>query len=384
MSSEGERNDSDAAGALQAVAIEPSGRVVFIVAAMVCGIIVVRNVFSSAHTVIGWAVAAAIIAMLLGPIVGTLTRHIPHLLAILVTFLVVAVVFIGINWLFTSSLLDQAAEIRDSWPEVARDIEARDDGLGSVARDMNLFDNVSELAERINDSVGTGGDALRSAAISAPSYFVSMILTIFMLVFGPPMLTGGLNRLSPQRRARFVPLLQSSVQLTQRYIYGSIIQGIVNAVVVAIVGVWLDVPAVGLLAVVAGMAALLPYVGISLGWMPLLLLSLGTASTVQMVVAVVVAVAVQVAEWLAWRPFVNARSFRLGPAVPVVSSVLGFGIYGIGGALYGSAVAVLIVAFTDRLADSEAAERAARGGDGQADSDSDAAEQQHDSVTTSS
>ena len=77
-------------------------------------------------------------------------------------------------------------------------------GVGvSAARSVRgIVDQVTELTARFDERTGSGTDALRSAALSAPPYFVSMVLTIFLLLFGRRMLQGGLDQLSPQRRER--------------------------------------------------------------------------------------------------------------------------------------------------------------------------------------
>jgi tetrahydromethanopterin S-methyltransferase subunit D len=46
---------------------------------------------------------------------------------------------------------------------------------------------------------------------------------------------------------------------------------------------------------------------------------------------------------------VDPRTVRLGPTVPIVVGLLGFELYGIGGAIYGIALAVLVLAGSDAL-----------------------------------
>ena len=54
-------------------------------------------------------------------------------------------------------------------------------------------------------------------------------------------------------------------------------------------------------------------------------------------------------EALWWRDRVDQRSLHVGPAVPIVVAVLGYGIYGIGGALYGCVLAVIALAIADQV-----------------------------------
>lgn len=319
------------------------------VTALICAVIVVRNVFSQAHQVIGWATAASVIALLLSPVVQGMDRIMPRALAIILTFVMVAALGAGVTWLYSSSVLDQVAQIQESGPSIAEEIEHREDRLGEIAREVGLVDQVTELTDRLDERTGSGSDAIRSAALSAPPYFVSMILTIFLLLFGPRMIHGGLDQLSAARRERYRPALDVAARRTQAYVWASIAQGLVNGVFIWVAASLLDLPAVGLLALFGAIAALLPYLGIFVGWLPVLILGFGVASGLDVALAAVVAVALQVVEVLWWRRRVDERTLHVGPAVPVVVAILGYGIYGIGGALYGCVLAVLGLAIADQL-----------------------------------
>ena len=327
----------------------PPWRVALLVTALICAVIVIRNVYSQAHQVIGWAVAASVIALLLTPVVQGMDRIMPRALAIILTFVMVVALGAGVTWLYSSSVLDQVAQIQESGPSIAEEIESRDDRVGEIAREIGLVDQVTELTERLDERTGSGSDAIRSAAMSAPPYFVSMILTIFLLLFGPRMIRGGLDQLSADRRNRYEPAVNEAARRTQAYVWASIAQGLVSGVLIWIAASMLDLPAVGLLALFGAIAALLPYLGILVGWLPVLILGIGVASGLEVAVAALVAVALQVVEVLWWRPRVDRRSLHVGPAVPVVVAILGYGIYGIGGALYGCVLAVLALAIADQL-----------------------------------
>ncbi|MGB0114665.1 MAG: AI-2E family transporter [Ilumatobacteraceae bacterium] len=327
----------------------PPWRIVALVTALICVVIVTRNIFNEAHQVIGWAVAASLVALMLSPVVQGMDRVMPRALAIVLTFLMVIVLGAGLAWLYSSSVLDQVEQIQESGPSIAEEIEQRGDRVGEIAREIGLVDQVTELTDRLDERTGSGSDAIRSAALSAPPYFVSMILTIFLLLFGPSMINGGLDQLSPDRRDRYRPALNEAARRTQAYVWASIAQGLVSGVFIWIVATMLDLPAVGLLALFGAIAALLPYLGIFVGWLPVLLLGIGVASDVEVVLVAAVALTLQVVEAFWWRRRVDERSLHVGPAVPVVVAILGYGIYGIGGALYGCVLAVLALAVADQL-----------------------------------
>jgi predicted PurR-regulated permease PerM len=331
--------------------LPPPWRIVLLVVTMIIGIVVVRTIVADAQRVLGWALAATVVALVVSPAVALFDRAVPRVLAIVLTFLLVGAIGAGLSFVYNESLLDQVDTIQESGPQVAQQIEDREDRLGTIAREIELSDKVDELTKRLGEGAGTRGDAVRSAAEALPPYFVSMILTIFLLIFGPRMIDGGLAQLSPERQHWLRPALRRSVRRGQKYVWASFAQAAVSGLAIAVAGTLLDVPAVGLVALFGAIASLVPYVGIVVGWLPVVLLSIGTGpSTWAAAAAAVVAVGLQLVEWRVWRPYVDTRSLHVGPAVPVIAAIFGHGVYGLGGAMYGAIIAVFVLAFLDQLA----------------------------------
>lgn len=324
-------------------------RVVLSVAVLVWAVIVVRNIVTEAHQVIGWAIASSVAALLLAPVVAVIDRHVPRAVAIVATFVFVIAVAVGVVAAYDVSVRNQVDQIATSAPGIAERIEERDDRIGEIARDVGLAEQVEELTNRLSDAVGSPSDTLRSAALAAPPYFVSMILTIFLLLFGPRIVRGGLDQLSEARRTRLAPALREATRRTQGYVWASAAQAATNAAAILVVGALLDVPAVALVAMFGAVFALVPYVGVVVGWLPVLVLGLGTASLPAVLVAAAVAIALQAAEVIWWRQWVDGRTLHVGPAVVVIVAVLGYGVYGIGASLVACVLAVFGLALADQL-----------------------------------
>jgi predicted PurR-regulated permease PerM len=93
----------------------------------------------------------------------------------------------------------------------------------------------------------------------------------------------------------------------------------------------------------------LPHVGIVLGSVPLLLLSLGFETSTTTIVLALAVVALQVFDSTFVRASIAVRSVEIGLLVPVVVALLGYEVYGIGGGAYGLAFAILGLAVLDQL-----------------------------------
>ncbi|WP_420453689.1 AI-2E family transporter [Ilumatobacter sp.] len=340
----------DPLGRVADTADRPAWRTVLLVAAGILAVVAARAVFTSAHQVIGWAVAATTVAVLLAPAVRLADRLLPHGLAIAVTFVAVIALAAGLTWLYSAGVLEQVDLIRSSGPQVAASIEERDDRVGQLARDVGLVDRIEEATERLVEGTGSRGDALRAVALSAPPFFVTMILTVFLLLFGPRMVAGGFAQLGGSRPARLEAALRDGVRRAQIQAWASIAQGVVNGLAVWVAAVAIGVPGARLVALFAGLASLVPYLGIALGWLPVIVAGLGTTGLVGVAVVAVVAIALQLVEARWWRRVVDVRSLHVGPAVVVFVAVVGHAVYGVGGALFSVALAVLALAVSDQLA----------------------------------
>lgn len=332
-------------------ALLPDLRLIGLVVAAVFTIIVVRNVFVDAHRVIGWAVAAVVMAVLLSPVIERIDRVLPRVVAVIVTFLAVGAVSVGLIWTVRTGLRHEVDRLVERAPEIAENIENGEGRIADVAREFDLGDRIQELATRLDEHVGTDADTIRSTVLSAPAYLVATILTIFMLVFGPRIVDGALEQLAPVRRSFVRRSMRRAVAHSQFYVWATFAQGVVVGVVIGICARLMSVPAPAVLGVGAGVAAMVPYVGILLGSLPVLVLGFGIAGTRDALIVATVAIGLQIVEAVWWRPVVTSRSLYVGPAILWVVAIVGFAVYGIGGAMYATIIAVFIAALVDELSD---------------------------------
>ncbi len=313
-------------------------------------VVAVRNVFVSATVVLGWAIASIVAAVLLTPLVQLLDRVLPRALAIILVFLGVAALGLGVRSAYVTELQDQVNYLAERAPEIAERIEGREDRVGNAARELALVDRVTELTDQLQDRVGTPADALRDAALAVPSYLVAFILTIFFLVFGPKMIRGAMARLPDDRRSRLDTAARGAARAVQIQVGAGIALAAAVGLVVWIAGELIGAPSPGLFALAAAAASFIPYVGIFIGWLPVVIIAVGVASVWEVALVVLVATGMQYLEATRWRPMIDGRSLYVGPAVLVISATLGFTIYGFGGLVVLAVVAVFALAVADQVA----------------------------------
>jgi predicted PurR-regulated permease PerM len=312
---------------------------------------VLRNIFVAAHRVIGWGVATVVVATLLEPPITWLSRFVPKVLALLLAGLGIAAVAGALVYGVFDDLETETSALRDRGPAAAARLEERDDRIGDVARDLRLTERADDAFEALEERFGAGTQVLASAAGTVPSYFVSFILTIFFILYGNRIFEGAVDQVDdPRRRRRLEHVVRTGVRRGRSYLWWALLQGSVVGGATFLVADELDLPAPTVLALVAAVAASVPYIGIVIGVVPTVLMAAGLQSPQAGGAIVAVALAAQVVEALVVRRLVDRRTLHVGPAIPVIVGSVGLEVYGIGGALYGVALAVFLLAAADAAA----------------------------------
>jgi predicted PurR-regulated permease PerM len=316
---------------------------VAVVLAGVIAAIVVRNIFVAAHRTIGWAVAAALLAMLLAPVVARLQRRLPRPIALAATVVgfgaIAAVVFAAVRW----QLADEVQQFVDEAPVAAADLEAR----FGWARDADVAGRVDEVVAGIE--VPSTVDRAGRLAGTATAYFVPGILTLFMLVFGPAMVRGALDLVPAARRPRLERVVGGAVSDARVVVLDIAARSAVTAALVATLSALFGLPASLTLGLVAGLAAALPSIGIVLGIVPAVVFAAAFEGAVAVAVLAVAAIAMQTVANAFVQPAVRRRAGDVGPALMLVVTLIAFELYGIGGATYAVIMLILVMSVVRRV-----------------------------------
>lgn len=304
---------------------------------------VARNVFVAAHRPIGWAVASATVAVLLAPVARWTSRYLERGVAVLLTVLALAGFVLAVAVGVFADLRLEVDRLKEALPAAAGRLED-DEGLGDVAQDFRLQERVRSFVDDLDERVSRRS-SLEEAAGTAPAYFVNGILVVFFLVWGPRTYAGFLRQFSDEdQRRRCEHVISSAVRRARGYVLAVLAQAVVIGVASAGLLWALGVPTPAVLGVVVGSMSLVPYVGVLFGCVPALLLAAGFRPGAVTAVLVAFFVAVQAASVAVVHQRVHRRTLRVGPAVVVAAAVLGFEVYGLGGALYGTVLVVFAVA----------------------------------------
>jgi predicted PurR-regulated permease PerM len=346
-------------GTVERRSVRLSPQAALTIVGTIVGLIVARRMFVAAHRPLSWAAACVAAAVLLDPVVDRLATHIRRVPAVLLTFAALAAIGVGTTYLVFDEVESALDRLEGAAPDAATAIEDRSDQVGDLARDFELGDRVTDGVSALNERVTGGDDVLRSTAGTAPTYFVCAILTVFLMTYGPRMAHAALAQ-EPDvlQRARIAAIVGPAVQQARSAIVLAVGQALLVGVLAGGVSALLDLPAPSAVGFFAGVASLFPHVGLTLGAIPMLLLTLGFRSLFAAIVLLVATLALQIVDSMVIRPVVGRRSVEAGLLVPWVVALVGYSVYGIGGAAYGTAFAIFGLAVLERM---DLANRAGQG-----------------------
>ena len=337
-------------GARRHRTVRISTRTILLAVGVVLALLVLRSAFVAGQRVLGWAAACTVTAVFVAPLVTWLGRWIPRIAAVLLTFVVIGVAAVALVFGIFDNLDREVRSLQEAAPAATERLEEREDELGAAMRDLELSSRVEVFLDEVDERVGSGSDALAENAFTVPVFFVNMILTIFLLIYGPGIIRGGLSLLGDvERRRQTSTVLEQATIRARRTLAAMLGQGVLIGVLVGLVAAALSLPAPVVLGLVAGVAATLPDVGILLGVLPTVALTAGLESGRVAVAMLAAAMVLQAFEALHVRRWIDHWGVEVGPSIVWVVVLLGYELHGIGMAFFGVAFAVFALAVVDQV-----------------------------------
>lgn len=325
-------------------------RSVVVAVGIVGGTLALLAVVSASRRVLGWAVAAALLAALLHPLVTMLERRMPRGLAIAAVFLgLVATVGLVVYGVF-EDISDEVRRLERAAPQAAREL-ADEERFAEFAEEVDLVARVERFVDEIPQRLqgGTQAEAIQAAATRGVAYLASGVLVIFLLLHGPRMLDALATQLPAERRARLRRVAAAAYSRSCRYVRRAVGKAAVSALVAYALAWLVGLPGPMPLAVWMALWSLVPLVGTVMGGLPLVVLAAAFEAAEVTALLAVLVVAHQVLDALVLQRWVESRSMRVGPFLVVAAGFLGLELYGVGGMLVGIVAVVAAAAVADEM-----------------------------------
>jgi predicted PurR-regulated permease PerM len=299
---------------------------------------------SSARRILSWVIACAVVAALIELAVQWLTKYVRRAVAIVLVLLTIAAAAGILVFGVFHDLDREVNRLQEIAPVAAHDIE-NSKRFGKIASEVQFEERVQDAVDRLRSPAsGLAGRAVSSFG----AYLVCAILTILFLSWGPKLARGGLSQLDQRRRHNVELIGALAFSRARNYVSLALMQSIVLGFLGFLACLWADLPAAVALALWLAVSTLIPAIGIVLGSLPIILLAGGLSDATTTSALIVFFICLQVGANLTVQPQIErAADLYVGPAIITIAFLLGFELYGIGGAMYAAALFVLGTAMVD-------------------------------------
>jgi predicted PurR-regulated permease PerM len=289
---------------------------------------------------IGWVLAATFIAVALSAPVNKLNQHMRRGFAIAIVYLVLILVPVGLTALVVPPLVTQGTSLAEHLPDYAHDVQDYVNKNKRLKKLDDKYDLTGQLQKQANQLPGKIGDAAKVLSdiglglVNSIFALVNIfILSIFIVARGRSWTEAALKLRPEAERERMRRILDSTASAVGGYVQGALtialIAGIQSFVVMEILGVPFAAP----LAVLAGLASLIPLVGATVAAIIIGLVTLFNDFPTDTIIWAVWAVVYQQIENNIIQPQVQRRTVQVQPFVVLVAVLFGSTLLGIAGAI---------------------------------------------------
>jgi predicted PurR-regulated permease PerM len=221
-------------------------------------------------------------------------------------------------------------------PAAAHELEQR----YSAAANFHVAQRTQSFVNSLDDRFGARAQ-VTAAAGTASTYIVTGVLTLFLVIYGPRFVSAALRQIAdPGRQASVTAAVYHGSDRGRAYLLVVLAQIIVITAVCSAVFYLLDLPAPFVLALLVGWLGAIPFLGILLGGLAPLLAAATEPHGYTYPTLLGLLIGLQLIEALLIRPRLDRRTIRVGPTLMLVGNLIGFDLYGIGGAIYTTAALV--------------------------------------------
>ena len=315
-------------------------RTVLAVLGIVLAVAALLQVLWLARQVLTWIVIALFFAIALDPFVNLLMRRGIRRrgLAIGVTYLLLAIVVVGLGATFVPTLVSEVNDFIDAVPDYVEDLTEGRGRLGFLETDYQLVERLRETVadtdfSRILGVSGTAVAVTKGVITVIVATITIVFLTFFMLLEGPRWVERGLGLVPDEKRPRWERVGAEVYATVGGFVAGALtialVAGITSAIVLSVLGVSYAIA----LALLVAFLDLIPLAGATIAAVIVSTVAfLDSGLTIGLVVLAWFVVYQQVENHLLY-PVVYSRTVALSPLLILIAVLIGGSLAGILGAL---------------------------------------------------
>lgn len=278
---------------------------------------------------------ALIVASAFRPVVRVLERHMPRVLAAVISLLGGILVFGGV---ITIAVFQVQAQFSTLQKSVASGINTIADFIQNGPFDISA-QQITDVQKTLVDFVTSAqfGSGALAGVSTAAEFLTGTVLAVIVLFYfmkdGPMIWAFLISPFRPTAHAKLRRAGDSAVDTLGGYVRGTAIIALVDAVFIGVAMLILQVPLAIPLAILVFIGAFIPLVGATITGILAALVTLVTNGLTAAIVVAIVVVAVQQLEGNFLSPFVMGKSVKLHGLVVLLALTAGTILGGIFGTL---------------------------------------------------
>jgi predicted PurR-regulated permease PerM len=289
---------------------------------------------------IGWVLTATFIAIALSGPVNRLNQHMRRGFAIAIVYLGLILVPVGLTALVVPPLVTQGTNLAEDLPHYARDVQDyvnKNEKLRELDDKYDLTGQLQKQANQLPAKVGDAAKVFSDIGLGLVNSIFALlnilILSIFIVSRGRSWTDAALTLRPQAERERMRRILDSTASAVGGYVQGALTIAVIAGVQSFIVMEILGVPFAAPLAVLAGLASLIPLVGATAAAIVIGLVTLFNDFPTDTIIWAIWAVVYQQIENNIIQPQVQKRTVQVQPFIVLVAVLFGSTLLGVLGAI---------------------------------------------------
>jgi predicted PurR-regulated permease PerM len=282
------------------------------------------------------------LAASLAPVVSWLGKRMPRTLAVVLVYLVLILILVGIGWIITPPLVNQAGQFADRVPNL---VDRAEEWLAQ----FNLPTENIPILDTIASQLGGLGSQLVALPLAISSslfdIFVVIFLSIYILLMAPQMEDFYLSLFPMSRRRRAGHVANRMVDAMGGYLRGVVISAAILGVMTYIALLILGVNFPVVLGLITGLFEIIPVVGPIIAGAIIVAVAL-LESLTKGLIALVLVILLQQFEGNILVPNVMRSQAHVSPLLALLAIFAGAAIGGLLGALIAIPIAAALRVFT--------------------------------------
>ena len=298
---------------------------------------------------LGWVFTATFVAIALSGPVNGLARHMRRGFAILLVYLGLILVPIGLAALVLPPLVTQGTNLAEDLPRYANDVQDfvnKNERLRELDDKYDLTGQLQKQASTLPAKVGDAAKVLGDIGLGLVNSIFALIniliLSVFILAGGRGWVDAALRLRPEAERERMRRILDSTSSAVGGYVQGALTVALIAGIQAFVVLELLGVPFAAPLAVLAGLASLIPLVGATVAAIAIGLVTLFNDFPTDTIIWAIWAIVYQQIENNVIQPQIQRRTVQVQPIVVLIAVLFGSTLLGILGAVLAIPLAACI------------------------------------------